>query len=455
MLKAWETSPTDTAGRWTVTIDDLLPEDIVDGLTIRIRLNTTYNGTFNTLTVNGFGPKVVYYRQNSRLTSHVGQYSEVLLTYRAPHQETIGGVNYSVPGAANADYVNSNVNYGKDGWVLDASYSDGNNYERLLNSYERHRVGTQLTRYKLCMFDVNGFLQPVSIGDTTGATKTANTVPLLPNRIVYYSSTTAIAAGGVTGNVLYEDIPTGNVAYTINETLPTYSDLYFVGTFNSDNLFVLDTNFYKIVTPPSDATTTLPANTFTKGKYYIYVGSSYSSTNALQLLPTHQIYYCDDADGKKIYAVTQRPHYTRTSVGTIEWAAASNEYLITKGALAYWNGAYSGTSSNLEYTKVGKLGTLATAKKGTWLGDRVAYAYDETELRTAGSLYTTGANLAVNKTSITSGYTFEVDGKSKFSNDIYVDTIVNATQYMLHFGSADKAYMTYNDTDKSIDFIFI
>ena len=33
----------------------------------------------------------------------------------------------------------------------------------------------------------------------------------------------------------------------------------------------------------------------------------------------------------------------------------TNEYLITKGALAYWNGAYSGTSSNIEYVKLGKL----------------------------------------------------------------------------------------------------
>lgn len=423
MLKAWETSPTDTAGRWTVTIDDLLPEDIVDGLTIRIRLNASYNKTFNTLTVNGFGPKLVYYRQNERLTTHVGQYSEVLLTYRAPHEETINNVVYNVPGAANADYTNNNVNYGKDGWVLDASYSDGNNYDRLLNSYERHRVGSELTEYKLCMIDVNGLLQPVSIGDTTAATKTANATPLLPGRILYYNSSSTVAVNGVTAqDALYEDVPTKNVKYTINTDLPAYSDLYFVGTFNSDNLFVLDTTFYKVVTPPSDATTTLPANTFTKGKYYIYVGSSYSSKNYLHLLPTHQIYYCDDSEGKKIYAVTQRPHYTRTSVGSIEWDAASNEYLITKGALAYWNGAYSGTTSNLEYTKVGKLGSIATAQKGTWLTSRVAYAAADDEIDTADSLYTTGANLAVNKTSITSGYTFEVNGKSRYTDEIYINT---------------------------------
>ena len=187
VLKAWYTNPADTAGTWTVTIDDLLQEDIKDGLTVRVRLSTSYNETFNTLNVNGFGAKVVYYRQNARLTNHLPQYSEVLLTYREEHTRTFNGVTYSIPGAATADYINNGVNYGTSGWILDASYSEGNNYDRLLNAYERRRAGTQITKYKLCMVDANGLLQPISIGDTDANTKTANTGPLDPSRIIYYS----------------------------------------------------------------------------------------------------------------------------------------------------------------------------------------------------------------------------------------------------------------------------
>lgn len=51
--------------------------------------------------------------------------------------------------------------------------------------------------------------------------------------------------------------------------------------------------------------------------------------------------------------------YTRSSVGALDWGT-NNDYLIAKSALAYWNGAYSGTTSNLAYCNKGAFGTLAT-----------------------------------------------------------------------------------------------
>lgn len=48
--------------------------------------------------------------------------------------------------------------------------------------------------------------------------------------------------------------------------------------------------------------------------------------------------------------VTER--YTKTSRGDIEYGE-NNNYLIDKAALAFWNGCYSGTSSNLEYCRYG------------------------------------------------------------------------------------------------------
>jgi hypothetical protein len=47
----------DTAGTWTVTIPNIT--EYYDGLTIAIILKTSYNGTFNTLNVNGLGKKLV------------------------------------------------------------------------------------------------------------------------------------------------------------------------------------------------------------------------------------------------------------------------------------------------------------------------------------------------------------------------------------------------------------
>lgn len=58
-------------------------------------------------------------------------------------------------------------------------------------------------------------------------------------------------------------------------------------------------------------------------------------------------------------ALTTRAIYNRTTAGNIEWTNASSDglYLLTKNALAYWNGAYSGSSSNLT-----TLGASVTAK---------------------------------------------------------------------------------------------
>jgi hypothetical protein len=50
--------------------------------------------------------------------------------------------------------------------------------------------------------------------------------------------------------------------------------------------------------------------------------------------------------------VTER--YTKTSRGDIEYGE-NNNYLIDKAALAFWNGRYSGTSSNLEYCRYGTI----------------------------------------------------------------------------------------------------
>lgn len=70
---------------------------------------------------------------------------------------------------------------------------------------------------------------------------------------------------------------------------------------------------------------------------------------------------------KKIYDTNMS--YTRSSIGTIDWGT-NDDYLITKAALAYWNGAYSGTTSNLSI--------LGTVTKGTWNGSAIAIGYGGT-----------------------------------------------------------------------------
>lgn len=57
--------------------------------------------------------------------------------------------------------------------------------------------------------------------------------------------------------------------------------------------------------------------------------------------------------------------YARSSVGTLDWGS-NNEYLLTKSAVAHWNGCYSGTSSNLQYCDRGRFGTIVTKGSGDY-----------------------------------------------------------------------------------------
>jgi hypothetical protein len=60
--------------------------------------------------------------------------------------------------------------------------------------------------------------------------------------------------------------------------------------------------------------------------------------------------------------------FDRDSAGDIGWGTNSNHDLpVSVRGIAYWNGAYSGTSSNLAYCKHGAFGTMATKTSTDYL----------------------------------------------------------------------------------------
>lgn len=69
---------------------------------------------------------------------------------------------------------------------------------------------------------------------------------------------------------------------------------------------------------------------------------------------------------KKVY--TEQDSYIRSSTGGLDWGDGSTKGLvITKGALAYWNGSYDGTSSNLSKCSAGTIiGTSTSLGKTTF-----------------------------------------------------------------------------------------
>ena len=85
-------------------------------------------------------------------------------------------------------------------------------------------------------------------------------------------------------------------------------------------------------------------------------------------------------------AIGTRSIVNNTSIGALGWTGsattASNLYIPTLNTLAYWNGAYRDTSSNLTYCIKGAFGT-ATIKDST-----TSVASGGTALPTAGAVYT-------------------------------------------------------------------
>ena len=70
------------------------------------------------------------------------------------------------------------------------------------------------------------------------------------------------------------------------------------------------------------------------------------------------------------YAPKSHSHtlFTRNSVGDIGWNTASNQGLpVAVSAIAYWNGAYSGSTSNLAYCNKGAFGTMATQNTSSYV----------------------------------------------------------------------------------------
>lgn len=59
--------------------------------------------------------------------------------------------------------------------------------------------------------------------------------------------------------------------------------------------------------------------------------------------------------------------YTRSSAGALDWTnnAEGDAKIIMKSALAFWNGAYNGTSSNLKYSANGEI--LGKSNVADWI----------------------------------------------------------------------------------------
>lgn len=88
-----------------------------------------------------------------------------------------------------------------------------------------------------------------------------------------------------------------------------------------------------------------------------YLTTVSAANDYLKKTDAANTYLGKNATAAAATTVTQK--YTRTGVGTLDWGT-NNNYLLDKAAIAWWNGAHSGTSSNLAYCNKGAFGTMVT-----------------------------------------------------------------------------------------------
>ena len=274
-----------------LTIDYWLP---YAGTSAGDTLNLTLAGGVETGAIN------CYYSGTTRLTTHLSANCVGRFIYQTV---TISGTNYT------------------GWWLLKAYYTEGSNtYDREYDNYYRAYAGMALPKYGLLMKGVNGRLYSIVATYGTATDKVVTTVGLRPDLIWWNNANATTNAGAVIkAQALYRSMPSTAGSSVFNASVPTYCDIYLCGNYDENTgLFYLSTTDTNGNASVTDYYRFVPYNTeptysdyFITGRYYIFVGSSYSTANYYQLMDQHPMYYYD---GINLINASDKPKYAATFV---------------------------------------------------------------------------------------------------------------------------------------------
>lgn len=150
-------------------------------------------------------------------------------------------------------------------------------------------------------------------------------------------------------------------------------------------------------------------------------------------------------------AIQTRAIRNNTSQGALGWTSSSTDTtLITTNTLAYWNGAYQSTTSNLEYVKLGKLGTVVTHNIDEFIteaGGIIDGSLQVTDL-TAGNLVVTGAGRFTN--GLYGDLTGNASTANKVNHDLKIQLNGGTTEGTNQFTFNGSAAKTVNITKSGV-----
>ena len=326
-----------------------------DQLVIRIPCNGSDYGCYMS-TDNG----TTYYpvarsTGANRLTTHYtnGAYICVVFEAYVNGNDRAGQVNDIYPVSGGTARVTSKTGC----WRIINDYDSGNTICYIRNENGRFYAGsTGCNQYSLVCLDKDGkFSMLTSSGSGTGTSKTINTAGKfkLDAVILYY-------AGAVTS--------ANTLAATTYATYPIYHAVDTRYSHNHTTTFTANSPLYIECTIDSDGywspTTKCITQTLESGKYYIYLGVTYSTEYQLSLSNDHPIYYYDGTN------LTERPRLNsddRTKLDGIS-AGANKVTSSTNGKIkidgtdttVYTHPSYTAQSAKGSATKVPQITTDAT-----------------------------------------------------------------------------------------------
>lgn len=257
---------TSTATAFTVSIPGIT--SYYDGLTILLKNGVVSSASGFTIDINGLGAKHAY----SNMAA-------------ATEETTLFNINYTML----LIYDSTRVSGG--GWVMYRGYNSDNNtigYQLRTNSYSLP-ASQKFYRYRLLFTSAdNTKFVPANTSSSTNAaaSRTTNTTPINPfGPIVYYGSTTAIAANAKPGATVLWQQYTLSLGYSFNNTgaalvMTTSMPVYLRCTPQADGSAVMD--YFTQALPSTE-----------DGKIYILLGYAYSATN-IELIANHPVYYYKD-----------------------------------------------------------------------------------------------------------------------------------------------------------------
>lgn len=260
---------TSTSTAFTATVPGITA--LRDGVCVWLKNGVVTSAAGFTININGLGAKPVY----SNMAA-------------ASAESTMFNVNYTFM------FVYDSTRVAGGCWILNRGYNSNDNtigYQIRTNS-QSLPASDAFVRYRLLFTSADGTKYvPATTSTSTNATasRTVNQTKINPfGRILYYSSTTAIAQGSRPGATVLWEQYTLVLGYSFNRTgaaltLTSWKPVYIKCAPQTDGSAIIDSTTPYVQDLP----------TTEDGKIYIFLGIAYDATH-VELQLDHPVYYYKD-----------------------------------------------------------------------------------------------------------------------------------------------------------------